>query len=162
MRPLLLGTIFGTLIAFVWHLVAWELIPWHEKTMLSFDRQDEVVAAIAAHVPRDGTYLLAKPGAWMLAGIRRDSPSFGTLMINQVLYLMAASFLLTWMVLQTSGLNYGRKVAFAAVAGLAAGVMIDLPNWNWFGFSGGYTAVNLIDSTITWALAGLAIARVAH
>jgi hypothetical protein len=160
MRPLLLGTIFGTLIAFVWHLVAWELIPWHEKTMLTFDREDEVVAAIATHAPRDGTYILAKPGAAMLAGIRHGVPSFASFMIIQVLYLMAASFLLTWLMLQTSGLTYTRRVAFAAVVGLAASVMIDLPNWNWFGFSGAYTAVNLADSTITWALAGLAIAKV--
>ena len=28
---------------------------------------------------------------------------------------------------------------FLAVAGLAASVIVDLPNWNWWGFSGTYT-----------------------
>jgi hypothetical protein len=73
---------------------------------------------------------------------------------------MAGAFLLTRLLLQTSGLSYKRRVTFLAIAGLAASVMIDLPNWNWWGFSSAYTAVNLIDSTVTWLLAGLVIAKV--
>jgi len=52
-------------------------------------------------------------------------------------------------------------VAFLAVAGLAASVISDLPNWNWWGYSAAYTAVNLVDYTLTWLLAGLVIAKVA-
>jgi hypothetical protein len=74
---------------------------------------------------------------------------------------MAAAFLLTWLLLQTSGLSYRKRVMFIAIAGLAASVIVDVPNWNWWGFSGVYTAVNLIDVTITWLLAGLVIAKVA-
>src|SRR5579863_7556664 len=129
-RALILGTIYGTLITFVWHLIAWELIPWHEKTMLTFDHEDEVIAMLATHAPRDGTYILAKPGAAVLAGVRHAMPGFARFMMIQILYLMAGSFLLTWLMLQTSGLSYAHRVVFAAVIGLIASVMIDLPNWN--------------------------------
>jgi hypothetical protein len=78
-----------------------------------------------------------------------------------LLSLMAAAFLLTGLLLQTNGLSYARRVMFLAVSGLAASVIVDLPNWNWWGFSGAYTVVNLADSTITWMLTGLIIAKVA-
>ena len=50
-------------------------------------------------------------------------------------------------------------MAFLAIAGLAASVIADLPNWNWWGYSGAYVAVNLVDYTFTWLLAGLVIAK---
>jgi hypothetical protein len=52
-------------------------------------------------------------------------------------------------------------VLFLAVVGLSASVIVDLPNWNWWGFSGSFTAVNLADNVLTWLLAGLVIAKVA-
>jgi hypothetical protein len=101
-------------------------------------------------------------GPIMVAAVRREGfGSFSRALIIQLLSLIAAAFLLTWLLLQTSGLGYARRVTFLATTGLAASVIFDLPNWNWWGFSGTYTAVNLADSTITWLLAGLVIARVA-
>jgi hypothetical protein len=185
-KSLVLGTILGGLAAFVWSSISWELLGWHEKTMVNFQNEDEVSAVIASHATKDGTYILPatppsegmnsdqkkemqaalvakmKTGPIMVAAVRRGgfgSPSRA--MITQLLCMMAAAFLLTWLLLQTSGLSYTRRVVFLAVAGLAASVIVDLPNYNWWGFSGAYTAVNLADSTVTWLLAGLVIAKVA-
>ncbi len=186
LRALVLGTILGGLVAFVWSSVSWELLGWHEKTLVSFQNDEEVSAVIDSHAPKDGTYILPgmpptegvtaeqqkaakaalmekmQRGPIMVAAVRRGGfGSYGRGLMIQVLSLMAASFLLTWLLLQTSGLSYGRRVAFLAITGLAASVIVDLPNWNWWGFSGTYTAVNLVDFTITWLLAGLVIAKVA-
>lgn len=186
LRSLILGTILGGLVAFVWSSVSWELLGWHEKTLVSFQNDDEVSVLIASHAPKDGTYILPgmpptegmtaeqqkaakaalmermQKGPIMIAAVRRGGfGSFARGLIIQVLSLMAAAFLLTWLLLQTSGLSYHKRVMFIAIAGLAASVIVDLPNWNWWGFSGVYTAVNLIDVTITWLLAGLVIAKVA-
>jgi hypothetical protein len=101
-------------------------------------------------------------GPIMVAAVRRGGfGSYTRGLIVQLASLMAAAFLLTWLLLQTSGLSYARRVAFLAIVGLAASVIVDLPNWNWWGFSGAYTAVNLADSTLTWLVAGLVIAKVA-
>ena len=186
LRSLVLGSILGGLVAFVWSSVSWELLGWHEKTLVSFQNDDEVSALIASHAPKDGTYILPgmpptegmtaeqqkaakaalmermQKGPIMIAAVRRGGfGSFARGLIIQVLSLIAAAFLLTWLLLQTSGLSYRKRVMFIAIAGLAASVIVDLPNWNWWGFSGVYTAVNLIDVTITWLLAGLVIAKVA-
>ena len=184
-RSLVLGTILGGLVAFAWSTISWELVGWHGKTMVNFQNDDEVSAVIASHAPKDGTYILPgtptdamtpeqkkkteatvmermQRGPIMVAAVRRGGfGSFTRGMFIQMLGLMAAAFLLTWLLLQTSGLSYARRVAFLAIAGLAASVIVDLPNWNWWGFSGAYTAVNLVDFTITWFFAGLIIAKVA-
>ncbi len=185
-RSLVLGTVLGGLVAFLWSSVSWELMGWHEKGMLGFHNQDEVSAAIASHATADGTYILPampstqglspeqrkttqaevmekmKHGPIMVAAVRRGGfGSYPRALIVLVASLMAAAFLLTWLLLQTSGLSYARRVGFLAVCGLSASLIVDLPNWNWWGFSGLSTTVNLIDSTITWMLAGLVIAKVA-
>jgi len=185
-KSLILGGILGGLAAFAWTTFSWEVVGWHGKTMVTFQNEDDVSAVIASHATKDGTYILpaARPtegmtseekkgmqaavaekmrkGPMMVAAVRRGGfGSFSQALITQLLCLMAAAFLLTWLLLQTSGLGYAKRVVFLAVAGLAASVIVDLPNWNWWGFSGAYTAVNLVDFTITWLLAGLVIAKVA-
>jgi hypothetical protein len=184
-KTLLLGTVLGGLVAFAWSTLSWEIIGWHEKTMAHFQNEDEIAAAISSHLASDGTYLLPSPprtngmttqeknqveaavkarferGPIVVAAVRRGGfGSFGRAIIVQMLSLMAAAFLLTWLLSQTNRLSYPRRVAFLAVSGLAASVIVDLPNWNWFGFSGAYTVVNLADSTVTWLIAGLVIAWV--
>jgi hypothetical protein len=186
MRSLLLATILGGLVAFAWSSLSWEVIGWHEKTLTSFQNEDEVSAAIASHTMKDGTYILPfgqstagmtpqqkaaaqavltekmQKGPIVVAAVRRGGfGSFARVMVVQVLSLMGAAFLLTWLLLQTTGLSYAKRVLFLAVAGAAASVITDFPNWNWWGFSGAYTAVNFADTTITWLLAGLVIAKIA-
>jgi hypothetical protein len=185
-KSLILGTILGGLAAFLWSSISWELIGWHEKTLVAFHNEDEVSAVIASHAGQDGTYILPsmpstagltpeqkknvmtavmqkmQAGPIMVAAVRRGGfGSYTRGLVIQLLGLMAAAFLLTWLLLQTSGLSYARRVAFLAIVGLASSVIVDLPNWNWWGFSGAYTAVNLADSTLTWLVAGLVIAKVA-
>jgi len=186
-RALMLGTVLGGLAAFGWSTVSWELVGWHEKAMVTFQNEEEVSAVIASHAATDGMYILPsqprtegmtadqknaaetaamakyQKGLIVVAAVRRGGfGSFGQAMGLQVLSLFAGACLLTWLLLQTAGLSYARRVAFVAVAGLAAGVLVDLPNWNWWGFSGAYTAVDIADSTMTWLLAGLVIAKVAR
>ena len=181
------GTILGGLTAFLWSSLSWELLGWHEKVVHPFPDEAEVTAAISAPAVPSGVYLLPslplkegvpaeqakatqaavmeqfQKGPIMFAVVRSGGfGSFPRAMAIQLLCLMAAACLLTWLLLQTTGLSYGRRVLFLAVAGLAASVVVDLPNWNWWGFSLAYTAVNLADFTLTWALAGLVIAKVAR
>jgi hypothetical protein len=185
-RALTLGTLVGGLVALVWSTISWGMLGWHEKTMLGFQNDSEVSAVIASHAPQDGTYLLPympptqgmtpeqkksaqataaakfQQGPIVVAAVRRGGfPSIGRAMVIQALNMFVAAFLLTWLYMQTRGLSYARSVVFFAVVGVAASVIIDLPNWNWWGFSGAYTAASLADAALTWLLAGLAIAKVA-
>ncbi len=185
-KSLVLGTILGGLVAFVWSSVSWEALGWHEKSILSFQNDEEVSAVIRSHTVQSGTYILPgtppaggmsseqkkaaqatlmekmQKGPVMFAAVKLEGfGSYANGLIIQLLSLMAAAFLLTWLVLQTGGLGYGKRVIFLGIVGLAASVIVDLPNWNWWGFSGAYTVVALADTTLTWLIAGLVIAKVA-
>lgn len=184
-RSLVLGTILGGLTAFIWSSISWELLTWHEKPLHTFQSEDEVSAVIASHTTESGNYILPggpsqeglnaeqkkaaqtvlmekmQKGPVMFAAIRRAGfGSYAQGLICQLLIQMAGALLLTWLVLQTTGLSYSKRVAFLAVAGLSAGVIADLPNWNWWGFSTTYTVVSITDYMLTWFLAGLVIAKV--
>jgi hypothetical protein len=187
LKSLILGAVLGGITAFLWSFISWSVLPWHSKQLHSFQNEDEVSAIIASHAPQSGNYLLPtgpsqegmnsdqkkaaeeirlqkmRKGPLVFAAIRKEGfGSFPMVLITQLLCQMFAALLFTWMLLQTSGLSYARRVTFLAVAGLAASVIADLPNWNWWGFAGAYTAVNLVDYTLTWLLAGLVIAKVAN
>jgi hypothetical protein len=186
MKSLVLGTILGGLVAFVWSSVSWELLSWHEKPILSFQNDEAVSAVIKSHTANSGVYLLPggpsieglsseqkkaaqatlmekmKKGPVMFAAVQRDGfGSYSWGLVIQLLSLMTAAFLLTWLLLQTRGLSYGRRVLFVSIVGLTSSVIVDLPNWNWWGFSGPFTAVAVADNILTWFLAGLVIAKVA-
>ena len=185
-KKLLLGTILGGLTAFLWSTLSWELLGWHEKSVHAFPNEAEVAAALKSGAVPSGVYLLPgnpptegmsaeqakaaqaalvekmQAGPIVFASVRSSGfGSFPRAMTIQLLSEMGAAFLLTCLLLQTTGLSYGRRVAFLATAGLAAGVIVEIPNWNWWGFSGAYTAVNVADFTLMWLVAGLVIAKVA-
>src|SRR6267154_2989477 len=69
-KSLVLGTILGGLAAFVWSSISWEVLGWHEKTMVSFQNEDEVSAVIASHATKDGIYIL--PAAPPSEGMNLD------------------------------------------------------------------------------------------
>ena len=58
MKSLILGTLLGGLTALVWSNISWELIGWHEKSLLTFQQDPEVAAVISSHTMKDGTYLM--------------------------------------------------------------------------------------------------------
>jgi hypothetical protein len=70
MKSLVLGTILGGLVAFLWSSVSWEVIGWHEKTLQTFQNEDEVSAVIASHATKSGVYLL--PGGPSTAGLSAE------------------------------------------------------------------------------------------
>jgi hypothetical protein len=172
-KSLVWGTLLGGLTALVWSNISWEVIGWHEKSLRTFRSDEEVAAVISSHTVEDGTYLMPygtskeeqarmQKGPIVFAAVRRGGlGSVARLFVTQTAILFAIAFLLTWLLLQTSGLSGARRVLFLAVVGLAAGVIVDLPNWNWWGFSGVFTAVDVADNVLTCLFTGLVIARVA-
>ena len=81
-----------------------------------------------------------------------------TAVITQILGACLVLMLLS----QTSGLNYWGKAGFVALVGLIIGFVGHVPYWNWFGFSTPYILVTILDTTIGWTLAGLAVAKFAY
>ena len=88
--------------------------------------------------------------------------SFGKLLTNQFVICLAAASLIAWLLAMAGGglQSYGSKVLFVAIVGLFAGVFVDLPYWNWYGFPADYTITRIVTDAVCWAIAGLGMAKV--
>ena len=71
-----------------------------------------------------------------------------------------AVYILAWMFIHVKRLTYWEKVGFATLAGLFASVIVVLPHWNFLEYPCRFALVMILDITIGWFLAGLAIAKV--
>lgn len=177
------GALIGGLIVFIWGLFSWMVFPWHQTTLNKFKNEEEVADAIKANAPVPGIYVLPntfayhdgtshkemskgmemlEKGPFMFASVRPygfGRMSFWPFFIAFFIQLVGA-YLVTWMLLQTKNLSYGKIVIFVTVFGFSIGILGQLPDWNWWGFPYGYAAINIVDLLIGWSLAGFGIAKV--
>ena len=184
-RQILLGTILGAIVLFVWSALAWTIIPWPGEPLRSFTNDDAVIAAIKANAPQSGNYLSPnepkrtagmtdeqykaaeqamenkmRTGPIIFAAIRLEPmgsmPKYMLIgFVTNVIAVLLACLLL----LQTNGLSYKARVAFVTGLGILIFVGGHLDEWNWWGFSNAYTLMQAGALIIGWILSGLVIAK---
>jgi len=69
-RSLVLGTILGGLVAFLWSNVSWELLHWHESSLMAFQDEDAVARIVLDHTTKSGLYIY--PGAQPQSGLTAE------------------------------------------------------------------------------------------
>src|SRR5256885_13673590 len=100
-------------------------------------------------------------GSVMFAAVNLQGTSgSGAALPIQLATSIVSAFLATWLLVKVALPGYGQRVVFVVVLALTAGVICHVPDWNWWGFSAGYTAVAFADLLIGWTLAGLVMAKV--
>jgi hypothetical protein len=158
---LLYGTLAAAITLFVWQTVSNVAIPWHAATVKSFTDNTAAIQAIHVVAPTNGVY--ASPEGVLAAvsftpDMADKSKSMGPNMAKQIVIDLIAALLLCLVV---GHIGVGRKRDMAlnlGLAGLAAGIIKEMSDWNWYGFSASYAIVNEIDLTIQFVLAGIVIA----
>lgn len=183
-KSILLGGVLGGVVAFIWGALSWMALPLHEATLLTFKDQAAVTAALTANAPSPGMYMLPNPdgnapgstpeqrqaradaamkqwqtGPSALMAVRLGGVSMASHMITGLITMIIAGLLIAWLVSKTAGLRYWGKVGFIVVVALTAGVLTNVPEWNWWGFSPGHTAVAFLDHVVGWFLGGAVIAK---
>jgi len=182
-KTLLKSALIGGLVVFLWSMFSWMVFPWHQSCMKKFSNEAEVASVIRDNAPTPGIYVLPntcaykegtsqheitrgmdmmEKGPFMFAsvqphGMGKMGP--GPFIISLVTQFIGA-FIAAWMLMQTKGLTHKQQIGFVTVFGLGVGVLGMLPAWNWWGFSGCYTIVGIIDLVISWFLAGVAMSRI--
>jgi hypothetical protein len=174
MKPILLSTLLGGLIAFTWSAISWMGLPWHEKQMRTFANEEVVREAIVAGASSKGMYFLPGPegrtdqewqlaaskGPLVVASVRpgsHQSPMWLPMLISLCTQLGAA-FLISVLVRIAGIYSYEGRVLFVMTIGLLAGLLGHMPSWTWWEFPTTWVAVEIADLVIGWFLAGLAIA----
>ncbi len=175
--------LIGGLIVFIWGLFSWMVFPWHQTCLKKFSNESDVAAVIRDNAPTAGVYVLPntfsyhdgsthremskgmemmEKGPFVFASVRPygiGKMSMGPFLVSLIIQIIGA-FIVTWMLMQTKNLPFKKQVGFVTVFGLGVGVLGQLPNWNWWGFSSAYVLANIVDLVVGWFLAGFGIAKV--
>jgi len=185
-RQLVLGSILGGIVLFVWSAIAWMLIPWPGEPFRSFANEDAVAQTLTANAPRSGNYLLPNEpkrtagmtdeqykavkqaamekmsrGPMMFMAVRLEPMgSMAKLMAIDFLSEIVLALIATFLLMQTSGLSYAGRVAFVTAIGVTIFLGGSFEQWNWFSFSNAYLLMEFGGTVIGWLLAALVIAKV--
>jgi hypothetical protein len=180
-KALIKGALWGGIVVFIWGFISWGLIPWHAMAFKKFHNQGAISLLIRESAPSSGIYLLPDPmaaknakekaeirqdmkkGPFIFASVRLEGCSMSVLkFVGSLIMDLVVAFFITWLLLHTKGMNYGKKVGFVTMVGLIAAILGHFPAWNWWGFPGSFVLVGMVDVVIGWFLAGLVMARFAR
>jgi hypothetical protein len=156
-RQMILGSVLGAIVLFVWSAIAWMVIPWPGTPLRSFKNEDAVTQAIVANAPQSGNYLLPNgdksmtaeqekqmmdkmaKGPIVFASVRLEPfNSMAKPLVIQFLTQLVVAVLATFLLLQTCGLAYKSRVIFVTAIGVLVFVGGHVDEWNWWSFSNAY------------------------
>ncbi|HVO80551.1 MAG TPA: hypothetical protein VMT28_07460 [Terriglobales bacterium] len=186
-KRILWGTLVGSLVVFVvssiWHMAS----GLGEVGIQNLPNEDAVLSAMHSSVSKPGLYFfpgmtppagrsseqrradqtayLAKfkagPNGILIYHPDGEELNFGKLLTIQFLVGLAASFLLCWILAATiEATTYWKRISMVVAITLFAGIIFDIPYWNWYGFPTNYTLVHMAGWVVSWGIAGLAMAAI--
>jgi hypothetical protein len=182
-KLLLKSALIGGLIVFIWGVFSWMVFPWHQTCLNKFKNESYVAEVIRDHAPVPGMYVLPntfsyndgtsqhemakgiemmEKGPFMFAAVRphgMGNMTAAPFILSLIIQIIGA-FIVSWMLLQTKGLDSKQQIGFVTLFGLGVGVLGHLPDWNWWGFSGCYVITSMIDLIVGWFLGGIGIVKV--
>lgn len=162
------AVIICAIILFAWGFVSWMVLPWHDMVVNEFTSESEVAEAIRANAPKAGVYYLpfahqdhkaGNTAAFVNALPEGYEPGMKKQFVFQFVANLISALIIVYLLSQTAGLSYMKKVGFVTLIGAVIGFASHFPYWNWFGFSTQYVAVTVADSAAAGLLAGLAVAK---
>ncbi|HEY8203576.1 MAG TPA: hypothetical protein VIF81_02525 [Pyrinomonadaceae bacterium] len=183
-KQLVLGTILGAIVLFVWSALAWMIIPWPGEPFRTFTNEQAVMDAIKANAPQSGNYLLPNEpkrtpgmtdaqykaaeqaamdqsarGPMIFAVVRLGPMGMVKPLVIQFVTDIILALLACILLLQTDRLSYFARVAFVTGIGVLIFIGGHVEEWNWFSFSTAYLMMELGAIVIGWILAGLWMAK---
>ena len=164
-RFLLVGTLVGTLVMFIWQTISNAALPWHMMTMRQFANDSATAHAIRAAAPQNGMYWSAR-GVLAAVAITPDfadktaAAALGPMMARQVVIDLVVTLALALLVLRLPAENKMTTATACALAAVAVGGVMQFSDWNWYGFGGAYALVNVVDQAISFFLVGLTLAAI--
>lgn len=181
-KQLILGSVLGGIVLFVWSFIAWTFIPWPGEPLRSFNNEGAVEQAVVSNAPVSGIYILPNPhksgvtpaqqtaaeeklmgGPMVFASVRLGAMRpFPVLLITQLVVYIISALIVTFLLLKTVGLSYGQRVVFVALCGLLIFLGGKMDQWVWWSFSTAYLMAECGAIIIGWILAALVIAKFAR
>ena len=160
-RTLLVGTLATALALFVWQSISNAAIPWHQLSMKTFANDTAAARTIASIAPENGLYFSPR-GAIMVRSFTPDladkSQAMGPMLARQIVLDVVAAFLLALVVARLAAPAPMAAGTLLGLAGLGAGIIAWMSDWNWYGYPAAFEVVNTVDLGINLFLAGALLA----
>lgn len=163
-RFLVIGTLVCALVLFVWQTISNTALPWHMQTMRQFANDTAAAQAVRAQAPANGVYFSPR-GMLVVASMDsamtdQSRTTMGVRIARQFALDVVAAVALVMLLTPFAALGPMRAGTAAMLGAFAVSAVIELSNWNWYGFTLPYALVNVVDQTIGFFLAGLALGAV--
>ena len=160
-RSLLVGTLVTALALFVWQSLSNTVIPWHTLAMKTFANDTAAVRAIHAAAPANGLYFSPRGVLMVTAftpGLADKSAAMGAPLTRQLVLDVVAAFVLALVVARLVAPAPLATGTLLGLAGLGAGIIACMSNWNWYGYPAAFEVVNTIDLAINLFIGGALLA----
>lgn len=181
MKKPVLGVVLGALTLFVWGMISWMILPWHNSTMRKLPEEQLISDTLKTVVTEPGFYIFPHDinaagqrdqKEWVEkhkkgpVGILAYSP-FGKEPMGPINFIVEILAQLITAGLVMFVLNscrervasLGGRVFLTALLGLLIGVAVQIPYWNWFHFPLNFTVVAMADNIVSFALLGVVMSR---
>lgn len=176
-KALIKGCLFGGIVAFLWMLISWTVIPWHCAVLHGFEGEDIVANIITQTTGHDGIFTIPnscgqndtetaqtaarEQNTLIFTSISRSGFTLTGSIILSLITQWIGAFIITFLLLMNKNTSYFGRVVFVTLIGFLVGFLGHMPYWTWWRFSSGYIGLEILDLVIAWFLAGLVIAAVA-
>jgi len=161
-KYLALAAILGGLTLFVWGFIWHAAIPLYEKVMFEFTDNQLVNTVIQQNTAHGNGIYFSPQGIFVAVAFRPGMPDLtqemGSMLPIEFISNLIVALLFAVIIARTGAFGSAMKGAlFMGLAGLTAELSSELSYWNWYGFSGGFTGLNIIGETLAWFLTGFVI-----
>ena len=182
MKKLLIGSIIGGIILFVWGWISWAILPIHTSSIRNINNEEAVVSAMHINMDQKGVYIfpgmptvqdqtlqdeyLQKYQQGPVGMIIYDPEGSDPMMPNQMIvgFILSviASYVAGWFLSRSTAAAspYFARVTYCGMLGVFVSLVSHLVNWNWMGYPLDYTMAWTMDAVIGWILAGFGIAAI--
>ncbi|NGX39410.1 MAG: hypothetical protein KR126chlam1_00737 [Chlamydiae bacterium] len=173
-KPLVRSSIIGGIVVFLWMMISWTVLPFHEMMIKKVKNPTEVISCVSRNTPEDGIYTIPHmDDGDTVASANGDKSPFIFVNINRsvefsamtkpiivgIILQIIGAFLLTYLLLQAKAMKFWKKVRFITIGGLTVALLGAVPSWNWWHYPGSWVFLECLDYVIGWFLGGLVIAK---
>lgn len=183
MKKLLIGSIVGTLIMFIWSFVSWEFLPIHVHSFNYTPKQDSIMKVLDNGLPSSGAYMLpsadnrhiesvtseykaasdknmkdmvGKPGAIIFFNKKTDAMDPMVIVRGLLIDFFAILSACLILLLAKDRLKtFFMRWWLVMLIGLIVALNSYMLDYNWMGFPWHFIKRQLIDVFAEWGLIGL-------
>lgn len=189
MKKLLLASLAGGFVLFVWRFFAWVALPLHDASFRSLPNDELIIPTLQSNILEGGLYYFpampqetpemsadereANKNAWMekhkqgpIGMIVFHPQGHEPMMIGQLvrglIIFIIAAFIAAWLLSRSSAVtgSYMTRVVYCGVLGVFVSFVSYISNMNWLYMPMDHTTAMVTDTIIGWLLAGFAIGAI--